>query len=71
MEIGRSPRNRESPTKSGKLTGILVGTALYITYLQIYLNLKFVVINNKVKIESSLQFFCLIQLILNYAYRAA
>ena len=53
MEIGRSPRNRESPTKSGKLTGILVGTVLYITYLQIYLNLKFVVIKNRVKIENA------------------
>ena len=53
LEIGRSPRNRESPTKFGKLTGILVDTVLYITYLQIYLNLKFVVIKNKVKIENA------------------
>ena len=53
LEIGRSPRNRESLTKSGKLAVILVDTALYITYLQIYLNLKFVVIKNKVKIENA------------------
>ena len=54
--------------KSGKLTGILVDTVLYITYLQIYLNLKFVVIKNKVKIENVYRvhysFFCLMQLIL-------
>ena len=53
LEIGRSPRNREFQTKSGKLTGILVDIVLCITYLQIYLNLKFVVIKSKVKIENA------------------
>ena len=43
----------ESQTKSRKLTGILVDTVLCITYLQIYLNLKFVVIKNNVKIENA------------------
>ena len=53
LEFGRSPQNRDSQTKSRKLTGILVDTVLCITYLQISLNLKFVVIKNNVKIENA------------------